>query len=85
VNYEGVEPTEENIASHKYKFSADEHIYTLKTAAPEVKAFVAYAAAQRAILKDGGIVAAIASPTAARDFVTFVNAQHDTLASFGIY
>jgi phosphate transport system substrate-binding protein len=60
VNYEGVAPTDENIASHKYKFSADEHIYTLKTAAPDVKAFVAYAAAQQAILKAGGIVASSA-------------------------
>ena len=30
VNYEGVAPTDANIASHVYKFSTDEHVYTLK-------------------------------------------------------
>ncbi len=63
VNYEGVAPTDANIASHVYKFSADEHVYTLKSASPEVKAFVAWAATQRAIFKAGGIVAAV-NPTA---------------------
>ena len=63
VNYEGVAPSDANIASHVYKFSADEHIYTLKTASPEVKAFVAYAVTQQAIFKAGGIVAAV-NPTA---------------------
>ena len=57
VSYEGVAPTDQNIASHAYKFSADEHIYTLKTASPDVKAFVAYAVSQRDIFKAGGIVA----------------------------
>jgi phosphate transport system substrate-binding protein len=61
VNYEGVAPTDQTIASHTYKFSADEHIYTLKTASPEVKAFVAYAVTQQAIFKAGGIVAAASS------------------------
>ncbi len=63
VNYEGVAPTDANIASHVYKFSADEHMYTLKSASPDVKAFVAYAVSQQAIFKAGGIVAAV-SPTA---------------------
>ncbi len=65
VNYEGVAPTDANIASHVYKFSADEHIYTLKSAAPDVKAFVDWAATQRAIFKAGGIVAAGAPSAAA--------------------
>jgi len=65
VNYEGVAPTDENIATHTYKFSADEHIYTLKTANADVKAFVAYAATQTAILKAGGIVAVAAPPATA--------------------
>ena len=58
VNYEGVAPTDANIASHVYKFSADEHVYTLKSASPDVKAFVAWATTQHAIFKAGGIVAA---------------------------
>jgi phosphate transport system substrate-binding protein len=62
VSYNGVAPTDANIASHVYKFSADEHIYTLKSASPEVKAFVAWAATRRDILKAGGIVAAASSP-----------------------
>ena len=61
VNFEGVAPTDANIASHVYKFSADEHVYTLKSASPEVKAFVAWAATQQAILKAGGIVASVNS------------------------
>lgn len=65
VSYEGVAPTDANIASHAYKFSADEHVYTLKTAAPEVKAFVAWAATQQAFFKAGGIVAAVNQPAAA--------------------
>jgi phosphate transport system substrate-binding protein len=56
VNYEGVAPTETNIANHTYKFSTDEHVYTLKNASPDVKAFVTYAAGQSALLKAGGIL-----------------------------
>ncbi len=66
VSYEGVAPTDQTIAAHSYKFSADEHIYTLKSASPEVKAFVAYAVTQRAIFKAGGIVAASSDATTVR-------------------
>jgi phosphate transport system substrate-binding protein len=65
ISYEGVAPTDQNIASHAYKFSADEHIYTLKTASPDVKAFVAYAATQQAIFKAGGIVSATGAASSA--------------------
>ncbi len=61
VNYEGVAPTEANIVNHDYKFETDEHAYTLKDAAPQVGAFLAYVATQAAVLKSYGILVADAS------------------------
>jgi phosphate transport system substrate-binding protein len=62
VNYEGVAPTEANIVNHTYKFETDEHAYTLKDAAPQVGAFLAYVATQPAILKSYGILVAADPP-----------------------
>jgi len=56
VRYEGVPPTESNILDHRYTFSTDEHVYTLKPASPEAMSFVAYIARQHAVLKSFGIL-----------------------------
>jgi len=57
-----VAPTEANIVNHTYKFETDEHAYTLKDAAPQVGAFLAYVATQPAILKSYGILVAADPP-----------------------
>lgn len=55
VTYEGVAPTPANIRNHAYAFSTDEHLYTLKTASPEVSTFVQYVKNDAALLKANGV------------------------------
>jgi phosphate transport system substrate-binding protein len=55
VTYQNVAPTEANIRSHTYAFSTDEHLYTLKTASPDVTAFVQYVKGDTALLEANGV------------------------------
>jgi phosphate transport system substrate-binding protein len=55
INYQGVAPTPDNIRNHTYAFATDEHLYTLKTAAPSVAAFVQYVKNDKDLLKANGV------------------------------
>lgn len=55
VSYNGVAPTPENIASGRYPFATQEHIYVRSDASPQAKAFVKFAAQQKALLHAIGV------------------------------
>jgi len=55
LSFDGVLPTPENIRSHRYAFSTDEHLYTRSGGSPEARAFATFVAAQRALLNSSGI------------------------------
>ena len=55
VKYEGVTPTVDNIRNHTYLFATDEHLYVRSGAGPEVRAFVAHVAADKALLGSFGV------------------------------
>jgi phosphate transport system substrate-binding protein len=55
VAYEGVVPTPDNISNRAYSFATDEHLYTLKTAAPAVAAFVQYIKNDATVLQTNGV------------------------------
>ena len=55
INYEGIAPTEENIRNHTYPFATDEHLYVLKTASPDVTAFVQYVKNDKPLLRKNGV------------------------------
>jgi len=55
LSFDGVLPTPENIRSHRYAFSTDEHLYTRSGGSPDARAFAAFVAAQHAMLNSSGI------------------------------
>jgi phosphate transport system substrate-binding protein len=55
VSYNGVTPTPETIRDHTYGFSTDEHLYVKANGSDTAKAFVAYVAADTALLQWYGI------------------------------
>jgi len=55
ITYNGIAPTEENIRSHRYEISTDEHLYTWKGANPSIGAFVDYVKSDSALLSAHGV------------------------------
>ena len=55
LDYDGVAPTPENVRSHAYAFSTDEHLYTHKDGPSSARDFVTFVTTQRAALAASGI------------------------------
>lgn len=55
VTYNGVAPTPDNIRTHAYAFSTDEHLYVQPTGKPAARAFVDYVRANKDLLTSFGI------------------------------